>query len=330
MHAHHMCDARPAVRLALLLLALMLNWGGPAIAQDYPSGTVRIIVPFAAGGGIDTVGRKIGDVLSRQWGKPVIIENIVGAATIVGMQAAARAKPDGHTLLLAPDPSLALYPMLYEKLPYDPEKDFAPVATLVTFPGVLAVSAKLPVQSLSEFVGYAASNQVNYGSFGPGSAPNLHMELFKSIAKIDALHVPYRGVTPIMVAMRQNDVQSLIIAVGAVATQVGDGALRALAVDGEKRSPLLPEVPTFAEAGFPSMHAPNWWAFVVPAGTPPAIVAKLNTAIAQAADDPAFRAHLAQSGLEAAVGSPGELARRMAEFRAFWEPIIKAAAIKAE
>lgn len=329
MHTSSMNAASVAVRLVLLFL-LMFNLGGTAVAQDYPSGPVRIIVPFAAGGGIDIVGRKIGEVLSRQWGKPVIIENIVGAATIVGMQAAARAKPDGHTLLLAPDPSLALYPMLYEKLPYDPQKDFVPVATLLTFPAVLAVSARLPVQSLDEFVRYAASHQVNYGSFGPGSSPHLHMELFRSIAKFEALHVPYRGVAPIMVAMRQNDVHALIVAVGAVATQVREGAVRALAIDGRKRSPLLPDVPTFAEAGFPAMHAPNWWAFVAPAGTPAPVVEAVNKAIAQAADDPAFRAHLAQSGFEAAVGTPAELARRMEGFRTFWAPIIGAAAIKAD
>jgi len=329
MHFRSMSTARLAVRLALCL-GLLGHWTAQAVAQDHPSGPVRIIVPFAAGGGIDIVARKIGEVMSRQWGKPVIVENVVGAATIVGMQAAARARPDGHTLLLAPDPSLALFPLLYDKLPYDPDKDFAPVATLLTFPAVLAVSVRLPAQTLAEFVQHAAVHPVNYGSFGPGSSPHLHMELFRSIAKFEALHVPYRGVSPIMVAMRQNDVHALIVAVGAIATQVREGAVRALAIDGERRSPLLPDVPTFAEAGFPAMHAPNWWAFVAPAGTPAAIVERINRDIARAAEDPGFRAHLEQSGFEAAVGSPAELAQRITGFRKFWAPIITAAAIKAE
>lgn len=301
-----------------------------SIAQEYPSGTVRIIVPFAAGGTIDIVGRKIAELLNREWGKPVVVENIVGAANIVGMQAAAQAKADGHTLLLAPDPALALYPLLYDKLPYDPERDFAPVATLLTFPGAFAVSPALPVKTLAEFVEFARKNALNYGSFGPGSAPNLHMELFKSVAKVDLLHIPYRGVAPILLAMRQNDVQALIIGVGSVSAQVNDGALRALAVGGSKRSALLPDVPTFDEAGFPGMHSPNWWAFVVPRATPPEIVKVINRAIAKAAEDPAYRKHLAQSGYESSVSTPEELGERMREFRKFWEPIIKAGKIKAE
>jgi tripartite-type tricarboxylate transporter receptor subunit TctC len=315
-----------------LALAVLLAFTAtpPLRAQDFPTGNVRFIVPFPAGGAADILARKISDVLSREWKKPVIIDNLVGGANIVGIQAAIRAPADGHTIILVPDVPLALYPLMYAKLPYNPDTDLAPIATLVTFPAVLVVNAKMPVSNFAEFVAYTRKNQVNYGSFGPGSAPHLHDELLKSLAKIDMLHVPYRGAAPLMLALTQNEIQVTIIGAGSTVELIKAGTLRALAIDGDSRYPLLPDVPTFKEAGLPGMVAPNWFALLAPAKTPQPIIEKINHDVAKAMKDPMVSRYLEDNGLSLAPETPAEVTKRIQTTREFWRPVISRAGIRIE
>ena len=181
--------------IGLLLTAGLIGAFGASsvmLAQEFPSGVVKIIVPFPAGGGADIYSRKLADVLGKQWGKSVVVENISGGANIVGILAAVRAPADGHTMIVVPDVALSLYPLMYTNLAFNPDADLAPVATVVSFPAILAIASSLQATNLKEFVELAKKQPLNYGSFGPGSAPHLHTELLKSLTGIDLLHVPYR------------------------------------------------------------------------------------------------------------------------------------------
>lgn len=320
---------RVTVLFVLALLFVASDARTPR-AQEFPAGTVRFIVPFPAGGPADILTRKIADILGRDWKKPIIVENIVGGANIVAIQAAIRAPADGHTIILIPDVPLALYPLMYAKLPYNPDTDLAPITTLISFPAVLVVNAKVPVSNFVEFLEYAKKTPITYGSFGPGSAPHLHNELLKSLVKIDMLHVPYRGAAPLMLALTRNEIQTTIIGAGSTVASIKAGTLRGLAVDGDNRHPLLPDVPTFKEAGLSGMIAPNWFALLAPPKTPQPIIEKINRDVAKAMKDPTVTSYLETNGQSVATDTPDELARRIQSTRKFWKPVIEAAGIRIE
>jgi tripartite-type tricarboxylate transporter receptor subunit TctC len=282
-----------------------------ALAQPFPAKPVKIVVTFAAGGSADIFVRAMAPFLSAELGQPVIIENKPGAGNIIAAEYVARSPADGYTLLLAPDPVLATNPLLYSKLPYDAIKDFAPVSLLVRFGLGIVVSAALPVNSLQELVAYAKANpgKLNYGSFGPGTAPHLVMELFNSVAGVSIVHVPYKGVAPVLTDLIAGVVQASSMSAGPAVPGVKSGRLRMLAVDGGKRSPLMPDVPTFAEAGFAQVQAPAWWGLVAPAATPRAVIDRLHRDIVKVLKNPAFyEANAVRQGSEPVGSTPAEFA----------------------
>ena len=317
--------------LAAVTVTFAVLAPGSATGQTFPAKAVRIIVPFPAGGTADIFSRAMAPFLSNDWGQPVLVENRPGAGNIIAAETVARAPADGYTLLLAPDPVLATNPLLYSKLPYDAIADFAPVTTLVRFGIGIVVNATVPAQNLRELVALAKAKPggLNYGSFGAGTAPHLVMELFKSVAGIDIVHVPYKGVAPVLTDLTAGVVQSTAISAGAAAPQVKAGKLRMLAVDGDKRSPLMPDVPTYAESGYPQMKAPAWWGIVAPAATPRPVIDKLHRDIVKVLNTPEFRdPHAIRVGYEPVANSPAEFAALIRDTTALWAPVIKAANIR--
>jgi len=294
-----------------------------ARADDkYPSRPVKIIVPFAPGGTTDAVSRKLGEILAKKWGQPVVVEARPGAGTIVGVMAAINAPADGYTLLLVADASVSINPLLYSDLPYNPTLDLTPVVLLNSFPMTIAVSTKLPIRDLKSLSEYRARS-LNYGSFGPGTNPQLVMESFKALSGLDAVHIPYKGVGPLMLALASGEIDLSSLSSGAALQVMQNGTARILAIEGDKRMPQLPDVPTFAEAGFPRMRAPAWWAIVVRKSTPEAIVKKLNADINEAIKDPSFQEFMAKSAFIPGGGTPAELATLITDTQKLWAPIIE-------
>ncbi len=317
-----MRDVRAQAVLALFTIIALAGLAGRAAAQSYPDRPVKIVVPFAAGGTTDVAARKLAELLRAKWNQGVVIENRVGAGTIIATLAVARSAPDGYTVLLT-DAALATNEVLYRKLPYSLDKQLAPVATFVTWPLGIAVSTGLDVDSLKGLVAASMTRNLNYGSFGPGTAPHLAMELFKSQTGAKIAHVPFGGIAPVLVAMGSDTVQVTVMGAGAAIPAIKGGTLRMLALD--SKSALLPDVPTFAEAGYPAMRAPAWWGIAVPAATPPAIVAKLNADIGAALHEPSLRDFLVQNGYDPVGDSPVAFAARIKETIDLYGPIARAA-----
>ena len=318
-------------RLAAVAAAVFVLCSLQALAQSYPARPVKIVVTFAAGGSADIFARSMAPFLSAELGQPVIVENKPGAGNIIAAEYVARSPADGYTLLLAPDPVLATNPLLYSKLPYDAVKDFAPVTMLVRFGLGIVISSAVPANSLQELVAYAKANpgKLNYGSFGPGTAPHLVMELFNSVAGVNIVQVPYKGVAPVLTDLIAGVVQASSMSPGPATPGVKSGRLRMLAVDGSKRSTLMPDVPTYAESGFPAMRAPAWWGIVAPAATPRAVIDRLQRDIARVLKNPAFyEANAVRQGYEPVGGTPEEFAAAIRDTTALWAPIIKGANIR--
>ncbi len=293
----------------LALLAIALGFAhSPAHTQSYPAKPIRMIVPFPAGGPTNSMARIMADRLSSALGQTVIVENRGGGAGgSVGAKAAAGADPDGYTLFLTPPGPISVAPAVFKNLDYDPAKAFVPVAMLIATPLTLVVNpAALDVKTLPELVAYAKRNpgKISLGTQGYGTAPHLLGELLKLEAKVDIVHVPYRGTAPAMADLLAGQVQMFFDTTTVVVPQIRAGKLRPLAVTSEKRNFQLPEVPTTAEAGYPKLLALFWLALFAPTGTPAAIVARLNAVINEsfAADD--VRARFAQLGAEMRLGTP--------------------------
>jgi tripartite-type tricarboxylate transporter receptor subunit TctC len=305
--------ATPIRPLALVAAAatLALTTLCGAAAQDFPSRPVRFIVPYAAGGSGDLLARLLGNKLSGVWGQQVVVDNRAGGGGQIGTEAAARSEPDGYTLYLATDGPLTIAASLYKRVPYDWKRDFAPVSMLAMGYQVLIVRASLPARDLQEFLALARQKpgELNYASIGIGTAPHLGAELFKSVAKVDITHVPYRGSSAqAITALLAGDVAMFLVGTSTAVPHIKSGALRGLAVTSRKRVAGLPDVPTFAEAGLPGVDVSLWFAVLVPSGTPAAIVKKLNADIAQVVADPEFKQALAVRGFEAVSSSPQQLA----------------------
>jgi tripartite-type tricarboxylate transporter receptor subunit TctC len=293
--------------VAAVVRLLFVAWTGTALAQEpYPTRPVEIIVPFAAGGGTDLIARLLCDGLGQRLGQSFVAVNRPGANTNVGTLAAIRAKPDGHTLLMA-SLGLAANPSLYRKLAFDPRRDLAPIALIANVPTILVVNPALPVSALGELVAYikARPGELNYASYGVGSSPHLAAELFQSVTGTSIVHVPYGGGGPAALGVIGNTVQMLFSSVVPVLGMVRGGSVKAIAVASERRLALLPDVPTFKESGV-DYATGTWFGILAPAKTPAPIVARLHSAIEDMLRDPAIRAKLTEQGAEvAAIGPEG-------------------------
>ncbi|MSQ72252.1 MAG: tripartite tricarboxylate transporter substrate binding protein [Betaproteobacteria bacterium] len=297
--------------IMLLLAACSAIQALPASAQAFPSKPMRIIVPLQAGPA-DTVTRALGQKLSETWGQPVIVENRPGANMIIGAEAAAKAAPDGYTLLFASDALMSINQFLYSRLPYDPEKDFTPVAILAYTITTVMVSAQLPVNSVAELVQLAKAQpgKFNYGTLGLGSNGHLAAELFKAATGVEIAHVPFKGSPDLIQAMASNEVQMAFQGPGTALPSIRAGKIKALAVYSQRRLPTLATAQTMAEAGFPNVDgARAWYGIVAPALTPKDVVAQIAREMVRVATTPEFREkYLVGFNLEPVGAGPDELA----------------------
>jgi tripartite-type tricarboxylate transporter receptor subunit TctC len=317
--------------IALKAAGLLLAFTAAAAAQDYPTKPVRLIIPFPVGGSNDVVGRIIATHLSERLGRQVIVDNRgAGAGGIVGTEVAANSPHDGYTLLII-SIAHAVNPWLY-KLPYDPIKSFAPVAILASGPNVLVVNPELPARSVTELLAAAKAKpgQLQYASAGIGSFQHLGGELFKLMAGVDILHVPFKGGGPAMIDVVGGHTKVMFSSLVQTTPHIRSGKLRALGTGGVARSPVLPEVPTIAEAGVPGYEAVNWWGVVAPAGTSAAIVEKLHLDISAVQDSEAVRSHFANEGAQVVRMSSAQFAAFIEKEMQKWQRVVKEDDIKAQ
>ena len=282
-----------------------------ALAQSYPVKPVKIIVPFTAGGLADTLARGIAQELGREWPQPVVVENRPGANTIIAAEATAKSPADGYTLLMANDPTLSSNQYLYSRLPYDPVKDFTPVINVAETPEILVAGPAFPGRTLADVISAARARpgDVSYGTFGAGSKAHIDTEAFARQAGISLLHVPYKGVADVVPALLGNQIQIAIAGVPPVLQLVQSGQLRALAIAAPKRAALLPDVPTFTEAGLKDFNASAWFGLVAPAGTPRAVVDKIAADVSKIIVRPEFqKKYISGVGLELLNQGPDQFA----------------------
>ena len=310
---------------------VLLLAAGTAIAADYPSRPIRLVVPYPPGGGTDTVARPLAQKLTESVGQPIVIDNRGGASEIIGTEVVARAQPDGYTLLMTTN-AFAINVALQRKLPYDPARDFASVGRLITTPFMLVAHPGLQAGSIRELIALAKAQpgKLNYASLGSGTPHHLAMEWFKVLAGVDIVAVPYKGVGPGLAAVTAGEVQLMLTGLTAGLAQVRGGKLRAIALTTAMRSSAAPDIPTIAEAGFAGYDALAWYGILAPAGTPPDVVGRINAEIAKALAAPDLRQRLANIGVDPAPGTPAELQRLIGDETALWAKIIKAAGIKAD
>jgi tripartite-type tricarboxylate transporter receptor subunit TctC len=311
----------------------MLGDSDLAHAQPYPNRPIRMVVPFPAGGPTDGMARIISDRLSVVLGQSVVVENRGGGAGgSIGAKVVATADPDGYTILITPGGSLTTGPAVHANIGYDPVKAFVPVCELTETPQIMAVHHDLPAKTVADLVKYAKDSpgKISWGSQGFGTAPHLLAELFKLETGVKIVHVPYRGTAPMLAAAVAGEVQVVIDPMTSILPHIQSGALRALAIAGAERSPKLPDVPTALEAGFPALLSPFWLGVVAPAGTAPSIIDKLNAAFRESLADAETRALLDKLGAEIKIGTPAEFEKMLADERAKWTAVVKAANIKVD
>lgn len=306
-------------------LAALLMASGTCTAQNYPARPVRFIIPFAPGGNTDMQGRLIAQKLSEAWAQQVVVDNRGGAGGTLGVDMTAKAAPDGYTLVLASFGNILVGPALYQKLPYDPVKDLAPVVLVSTPPGLLVVNPTLPVKDVQELIAYArvTPGRINYGSAGSGVWNHLFGELLKSMAKIDMTHVPYKGTAPAITDLIGGQLQMMMSPFPTALPHVKSGRLRALAVTDAKRSPVVPNIPTVAESGLPGYAAASWFALLAPAATPQPIITKLNRDVNRILAEPAVKAVFVSDGSEPVGGTTEDLARSIRDGMAKWGKLVR-------
>jgi tripartite-type tricarboxylate transporter receptor subunit TctC len=312
------------------LSAALLSSAAPVAAQEYPARPVRVIIPFPPGGSNDVVGRLISTHLGERLGKQIIIDNRSGAGGVIGTEAVAKSPPDGYTLLMI-SLAHAVNPWLY-KLTYDPIKDFAPIGLLAKGPNVLVVHPSLPVKSVKDLLALAKQKpgDLQYASAGIGSFQHLGGELFKLTAGVDLLHVPFKGGGPAMVDVVGGHTKVMFSSMVQTVPQIKSGKLRALATGGLERSPVLPDLPTIAEAGVAGYEAVNWWGLVAPKGTAQAIIDKLNREIEVVQKSPDVQKQFANEGAEAIPMKSADFGAFMVSEMNKWEKVVKQGGIKAE
>jgi tripartite-type tricarboxylate transporter receptor subunit TctC len=315
------------------LTALALVGSGTASAQtgagDYPSRTIRLMVPWPPGGGVDTTARMVSDLLSQRLGQTIFVDNRAGAGGNIGTEVAAHAKPDGYTLLMSSISPNAVNISLYNKLGFDPVKDFEPVIYVSAVPNILVVPADSPFKSVKDVVDAARANpgKLNYGSAGVGSSQHLAAVQFTSAAKINIVHVPYKGTSPAEVDLVAGHI-SLMLDTTTCLPFITSGKLRALAVASKTRNATLPDVPTFDEAGLPGIYAVSWYGLSVPAGTPRAIINKLNAETNLVLKSPQFQKRMFDFGAEIGGGTPEEFAQFMASETKRYAEIVRVSGAK--
>jgi tripartite-type tricarboxylate transporter receptor subunit TctC len=316
------------------LLALLLVAAIPvaASAQVYPAKPIRLIVPFPAGGPADIFGRFLAQGMSAHLGQPVVIENVSGVGGVLGVERAAKSPPDGYTLVLNSSSAVSIAPFSMAKMPYDPLKDLALITTVVRVPEVLAINPVLPVNSLAELVAYARANpgKINFGSAGSGTITHFAGEALKVEAKINLVHIPYKGAAPAVQDLLGGQVQMGVFDVPILLPHIRSGKLKALAVTGARRSRVAPEMPTVAEAGVPGFEFDVWYGMMVPGGTPRAIVMKANAEIVKLLKSPALSERYAAGGMEPLSSTPEEFADRIKREIPRWHRVVKEANIRVE
>ena len=318
-----------------LLAASALAAGLPAIAhgqtQIWPSRFVRLVVPFTSGGGIDTIGRIVGARLSEMWGQQVVVENKPGAGGNIASEFVARSDPDGLTMYITAG-GLAVNKFLFEKISYDPIADFAPVTLICLYPNLMVVPNASPFRGVGELIAFAKANpgKLTFGTPGHGSSPHMAGELFKYLAGIDLTHVPYRGAAAALTDLiaGRTDMSFAVMASGLPLAQ--QGQIRALAVTTASRASMAPDIPTLAESGVGGYDMSSWFAFVVPAKTPVAIVQKIQADTAAVLKEPAIKERLDKLGVVIVGSTSAELAAHLKAEMARWEPVIKRANIKVQ
>lgn len=303
--------ARGITSLIACALCLWGSWAATVTAQEkYPSRPIRVIVPFAPGGGSDVLARFLGPRLSERLGQPVVVDNRPAASGVVGADLVAKATPDGYTLLLVFS-THAQSAQLFTRLPFDPIKDFAPVTLVITTPLGMMLNPAVPARTVKEFIAHAKANpgKLNYGSSGPGSSPHLAAELFMSMAGVQMTHIPYKGVAPVITAQLGNEVQFSFANMFSTQGHWKAGRLRLVAHAGAKRLEVMPDVPTIAESGVPGFEAIIWYGYMTAAKTPRPVVDRLNKEIAAVANLSDVRQTLVSQGNEVIAGSPQDFAK---------------------
>jgi tripartite-type tricarboxylate transporter receptor subunit TctC len=315
----------------LCAASLAMTCINAAQAQDYPTRAIRVVVPYSAGGGTDIFARILGKKLSERLGQQFVIDNRVGGGGIIGTEVVAQAPRDGYTLLMLAN-THALYPSFYKKLPFDPVKSFDAVTLVATGPNVLVVHPSLPVSTVGQLVALARRRpaELTFGSAGIGSTTHLAGELFKSMAKINVVHVPYKGSGQAEIDLAGGHVQYIIDSLPAALPNVKSGRTRAIATTDRKRAPALPNVPTISESGLPDYELVTWWGIIVPAGTPQAVISKLNKEIVEAMVLTDVKELLASQGAEARTSSPQEFMEYIKSQIEFYRKIVASAGITPE
>ncbi len=318
-------------KLIIIVAAMSFMIPGIGLAQKYPDRTVKIIVPYSAGGTADFSTRQIAQKLTEQMKQSFYVENKVGASGTIATNFVAKSAPDGYTLL-ANDTTYAILPSLFKTLPWDHPGDLEPIAIITQTPVVLVVPEGSPFKSLSSLVAYAKVNpgKLNYGSGGPGSSTHLSAELFKYAAQIDVAHVPYKGAGEAMLAVLSGQVDFIITAAPTAIPQIEGGKIRALATTGTKRLITIPTVPTFKEAGLANYAVSNWFGLAAPKGTPPAIINTLAAQVKKGLADPELRERLAKLGAEPGSVSPAEFKKFIQKESELWAVAVKQAGLTAE
>lgn len=318
----------PPLAAGILLAVLLAG----AHAQNYPTRPIRFIVPIAAGGGADLVARVIAERLSRQLGQQVVVENRAGGGTVIGAELVARAPADGYTWLLGTATSHAINPSLVKKLPYDPQKDFAPIALVAVLPQIIVIHPALPAATLKDFIALAKKRpgEILFGSPGNGSNNQLGAEMLNIVAGIKTLHVPYKGAGPAITDLLAGHLQFMFTTIPPALPQVKAGRLRALAVAGAKRSTLLPELQTTAEQGARGVEAASWNGILLPAGAPRDIVTRLHAEIAVVMKQPEVVERLAGAGVEPAMMSPEEFAAYIESETARYAKVVKSSGARVD
>ena len=319
------------ISILALTLTLALGTAG-AIAQTYPSKPLRLIVPFPAGGAVDISARALGAELTKSLGQQVVVENRLGAGGNIAAEAAARSAPDGYTLFMATSAILAVNPVLYAKVPFDPIKDFAPVSVVASAANILIVHPSLPAHSIPELIALARAHpgKYTYGSSGTGTSTHLAAELFKMLAGVDLLHIPYKGGPPSLADLVAGQVNMIFELVPTATPMIRSGKVRALGVASTRRSPVLPDVPVIGEMGLPGYESTIWFGIVVPTGTPSPLVTRLSAAIADAVKQPDMRDRLTSMGYEVSSTTPERMAELVREEMPKWARVVKAAGARVD
>ncbi|WP_313314953.1 tripartite tricarboxylate transporter substrate binding protein [Pulveribacter sp.] len=331
-----MTSIRPIARRTLLATSLAALASGAlplgAAAQDFPTKPITIVVPFSAGGTTDILARVIGQGLQKELGQSVVVDNRAGAGGNIGGALAAKAPADGYTLFMGTVGTHAINEALYKKMPFDPVKDFAPLTRVANVPNLLVANPKQPFKTVQELIAYAKAHpgEVNFGSSGSGSSIHLSGELFKTMAKVDMVHVPYKGSAPAVTDLLGNQIGIMFDNMPSAIQHVRAGKLRPIAVTTAQRSPELPDVPTIAEAGVPGYEATSWFGMFAVAGTPKPVLDKLHAALAKVLAQPDVKKKIAEQGGEVVIETPEQFAAFIKTETAKWGKVVKESGARAD